>query len=887
VKFERIRLRNFKPYEDVDLELDAGVSVIHGPNGAGKSSLLEACFFALYGAKALDDATLEDVVTKGAEETEIELWFTHGGEQYHVERRLRATDDRARTATCVLETPEGPVEGATDVREYVTGLLRMDADAFVNCAYVRQGEVNKLIHASPADRQDMLDDLLQLGTLEDYRERASEARLGVKDVLQGQRERADALEEQIAEKEDQDLHATLNDLESRRNEVDDEIARFEENREQAEETRSGAVDVLERYERKREELSELETEIEDLRETIAETETERDELKERLRERRERVEELREQRSELLSGTDLESPDAVEDGLADLREEDDRRRDEIEELKLDLQEASDDAERLRERADELEAEAEENRTEAEELTDAVEEDEKKLADRREKISELDEEIESHRAAFEDAPVALGDAEDHLATLRAELEDMNEDRTGTAADLENVRDRIEEAEDLLAAGKCPECGQPVEDSPHVDRLDEDRERAEELAATLEDLDAERTTLEDRIDRAESLVETERAVDRLDEKRSNVEDLIEERESSLEDRRERVERLREEAEELATEAEEKRESAAEDEDAADELREQIAERNERRGELGDRIEDLESIADLTDDLETLEDEIDSLRDRRENPAELNDERRDRLQEKRDRRDQLREEFDEEKIQEAREDKQRAEDYLEKVEPKLEELETEREDLGQRIGAVTNELEELENLRDRLETVERRRETLESLYDEAEQLEAMYGDLRAELRQRNVETLERMLNETFDVVYENDSYARIELDGSYELTVYQKDGEPLDPGQLSGGERALFNLSLRTAIYRLLAEGIEGTAPLPPLILDEPTVFLDSGHVSRLVDLVDSMRDLGVEQIVVVTHDEELIGAADAVVTVEKNPTTNRSSARRSDVQPALVE
>ncbi len=28
-------------------------------------------------------------------------------------------------------------------------------------------------------------------------------------------------------------------------------------------------------------------------------------------------------------------------------------------------------------------------------------------------------------------------------------------------------------------------------------------------------------------------------------------------------------------------------------------------------------------------------------------------------------------------------------------------------------------------------------------------MYGTLRAELRQRNVETLERMLNQTFDLV------------------------------------------------------------------------------------------------------------------------------------------
>jgi len=168
----------------------------------------------------------------------------------------------------------------------------------------------------------------------------------------------------------------------------------------------------------------------------------------------------------------------------------------------------------------------------------------------------------------------------------------------------------------------------------------------------------------------------------------------------------------------------------------------------------------------------------------------------------------------------------------------------------------------------------------------LEAMYGDLRTELRRRNVESLERMLNETFDLVYGNDAYSHIELDGQYELTVYQKDDQPLEPDQLSGGERALFNLSLRCAIYRLLAEGIEGAAPTPPLILDEPTVFLDSGHVSRLVDLVEEMRGFGVRQILIVSHDDELVGAADELLTVEKNPTTNQSTVSHTDAADLAV-
>jgi exonuclease SbcC len=76
------------------------------------------------------------------------------------------------------------------------------------------------------------------------------------------------------------------------------------------------------------------------------------------------------------------------------------------------------------------------------------------------------------------------------------------------------------------------------------------------------------------------------------------------------------------------------------------------------------------------------------------------------------------------------------------------------------------------------------------------------------------------------------------------------------------------------------------MPPLILDEPTVFLDSGHVTQLLDLVEYMRDeVGVEQILVVSHDEELVGAADDLVRVEKDATTNRS--RVEQVEATVAE
>ncbi|WP_254523454.1 DNA double-strand break repair ATPase Rad50 [Natrinema caseinilyticum] len=889
MRVDRVRLLKFKCYGDADLSLEHGVTVVHGVNGSGKSTLLEAVFFALYGSKALADRTLDDVITTGEEEAEVELWFTHDGAEYRVERRLKLRGDRATTTKCVLETPTGTIEGARDVRREVTHLLRMDAEAFVNCAYVRQGEVNKLIHASPSDRQDMIDDLLQLGALEEYRERGSEARLGVKTVLDGQREVLVDVRKQVEQKEKKDLHERLNGLESRRSDLADEIEHYETQREQAQKTLETAQTVLDRHEETREEIVSLAEEIDDIRSKIGETERKREEATDDIREIRERRDELATERVDLLEDVDLETADpdreTVRRRIDDLEARDEDLRDDLEDVRVTITEGTNEIERLREEADDLESQVTEAREEADSLDDRIEADEETIAEREDRLDDLETQIETARATFDDSPIDFGEAESTLEALEAEREKLVSETNDVTADIRAAKTAIEEGERLLEEGKCPECGQPVQDSPHVDVIDDRREELADLEERRDDLEADRDDLADRIERAEKLRDAERRVDRLEENRNNIEQLLAEKRESLADRRDQRAQLREDAAEYEAEAEAKRSEADDREEDVAEARAALGEINTERGELKDALASLRRVSEIADERATLESEIETLRERRQDWETMNDERREQLSAKRDRKRDLESEFDEDRVETARADKTNAENYIEQVDEKLDDLAEKRTEVQNAIGAVERELEELEERRERLEAVEERCDRLEALYDEAETLQTTYGELRAELRQRNVETLERLLNETFELVYQNDSYASIDLDGDYRLTVYQKDGEALEPEQLSGGERALFNLSLRCAIYRLLAEGVEGTAPMPPLILDEPTVFLDAGHVTQLVSLVESMRDLGVEQIVVVSHDEELVGAADSLVRVEKDATSNRSRLERG--QPPEVE
>ncbi|AKB79618.1 DNA double-strand break repair Rad50 ATPase [Methanosarcina horonobensis HB-1 = JCM 15518] len=251
-----------------------------------------------------------------------------------------------------------------------------------------------------------------------------------------------------------------------------------------------------------------------------------------------------------------------------------------------------------------------------------------------------------------------------------------------------------------------------------------------------------------------------------------------------------------------------------------------------------------------------------------------------ERSDRIRQLQEKLEGNRLAELQQKRVQFEEAHANITEKTREVTAEKDTFLKEIGMIENSLKRLRELKEELRALENKRLYLEAVYNNADELENTYLRVRADMRARNIGALSILLNEMFGFMYTNNAYSHIELDPEYNLTVYRKDGTPLEPKLLSGGERAIFNLVLRCAIYRLLALGFGGDKPdgLPPMILDEPTVFLDRGHVRQLLKLIDMMRSIGVGQIIVVSHDESLIDSADHVFQVEKDPITNMSSITR---------
>jgi exonuclease SbcC len=165
----------FPNQEHVDFtHLDAhGLYLIGGPTGSGKTSLLDAICFALYGRVPgargeLTNDHLRSDHAPASVATRVVFEFDAGGSRWRVARspeqdrpKQRGTGTTRRPATAELERWENggwePVlakPGA--VTERITRLVGLTAEQFRTVVLLPQGRFQEALHASTADRQDLL-----------------------------------------------------------------------------------------------------------------------------------------------------------------------------------------------------------------------------------------------------------------------------------------------------------------------------------------------------------------------------------------------------------------------------------------------------------------------------------------------------------------------------------------------------------------------------------------------------------------------------------------------------------------------------------------------------------------------------------------------------------
>ena len=249
----RIELKNFLAYRSPDPLRFEGIHLacLTGANGAGKSSLLDAMTWALWGrARAKRD---DDMIYLSQSDMHVQLDFEQEGIIYRVIRK-RSRRQRGVSALDFFSQVEGEwvtqsEPAIRDTQSKINRLLRLDYETFVHSAFLQQGKADAFTTKAPAQRKQILSDILGLAQWEQYED-------ATKDTLKN-------------------ITAELNVIEVRINEIETELEkmpRLQAVLVEAEASQKEAQEALVAAEQKLEEVAHAPAEMRNAQERMADCE---------------------------------------------------------------------------------------------------------------------------------------------------------------------------------------------------------------------------------------------------------------------------------------------------------------------------------------------------------------------------------------------------------------------------------------------------------------------------------------------------------------------------------------------------------------------------------------------------------------------------------------
>ena len=183
-KLSTLRCMGFKRLDIPEpIEFPQGRLLIQGRNESGKSTVMEAIHYALYGMPLRPNkkASNEDLIKYGHSSAVVELGFKVDDDAYTVKRTLRLK--RGNRHELVIERSDGEKEritGARNVNQTIKRELHgIDSDALLNSCLVEQKELGKLESASRQDRIRAVTSLLNLEAFVDAQQELNRSQPGL------------------------------------------------------------------------------------------------------------------------------------------------------------------------------------------------------------------------------------------------------------------------------------------------------------------------------------------------------------------------------------------------------------------------------------------------------------------------------------------------------------------------------------------------------------------------------------------------------------------------------------------------------------------------------------------------------------------------------------
>lgn len=891
---KRVNLENFISHKSSELDFDYGINVITGPNGAGKTSILDAVSFGLFNVHSRGKN--ENLVRRGAEKSKVIVEFNEGGIDYAVEWDIDRRRKQAKGVLFKLHNDEKSIiarGGGRVITSEVEKITGLDETLFMQSIYVQQGEIERLVTTTPADRKQIISKLLGIEHLEkayqNMREVVNEYQ-NIASTLSGELKRKPEVESRI-----QNLSSELESLNS--------VLKAEKNRltdiESELQTLNAELKELDQrkeiFSRLNSQKDVLETKISSLDENLKRKEAELTEAEKAFA----KVESLK---------TVLTKLPLIENYLNLLRKMDEKEKEmnlerqkleRVEGLKETLSKNEESYKNYLKKSALLKQKRGERKNyegAKEELTRVEKQLQTDSKKRDKKLKDISQKLEEYSQTFGEK-VTQENVESILANKKSELERLKSELEGKAdkikQEIGTVKGQIKDIEFKLSkiseADVCPICGRELTPE-HKATLQQEfdnirsqsREKINELEGELKNVNAEKKKCEKSLEEL-SLIDPRKIKDIAGE--------IEELEVSILQEQSEIEELKRKAEALKKIDGE----IANLEREIDEIEDAYQDYEAARREIikWPSKEDIEANLDrikkeinaVSKEIEELivklgyrpddpEQELTDLRskkvefDRNEPLAKKKDsllgEVQGLKQELFDKKSDLEKvlaeikqlAYDEnlhKKKQEAFENK--GQEKI-KVAAEVVRLETEIKNKNEEKEKCEIELKQLLEKEKEKAMVEEFIKILESIRS------AFHKDgLQRLIRARSRPILEKMTRDFFERF--NLEFSDVQIDDDYDISVIGPAGvQTID--QISGGERVALAIALRLAIARLLSGKVE------TIIMDEPTTHLDEERRKELVNILNSFfREGGriIPQMIVITHHHEIEDVADILYTISK--------------------
>jgi exonuclease SbcC len=843
----QLRVRNFMCYRDNVPPLDLSgihLACLTGANGHGKSALLDAITWGLWGrSRAKRD---DDLIHLGESEMEVEFTFDLGGTVYRVLRKRDSSKQGRTLLDLQVQPPNGHGEfrsiaeaGVRATQEAIIRLLRMDYETFTNSAFLLQGKADAFTTRTPAERKQVLGEILGLSLYDEYEQRAKDK------AKEKDREMAelDGLLRDI----DREL-ACQPDYEADLAQAEAAVARLSAAVKEAE-------TALRDLRHEQQALEHQQARLRDLDRRLAQAEQELQEVEAQIAEQGQRL---------ALYEATLAQREGVEEGYAAL-------------LGARQAEAAWN-ERLA-----CYAQLQDRQREMERAVDAARR-ELDLAVGR--LSERSHELERRAAALPVHERDLAEVRDRLAdlakrqaernTAQAHLQSLAEESAGLKVRNEQLKVEIDVLEDKRSLLKgesgeaqCPLCGQALSDEHRDQLLDQIEAEGKALA------DTHRTNSARQREIAAESKQLEAEVQRLDRELAG-QPHQQRREAQLE------------------------QILAEGQQAAGELEQVRAELAalEQRLQGGDYAPaEQADLAHLATELEALgydpeghrqaRAEVSSLAEfettyqRLQTALERVDDERAALRDLQTRQARWQKALADDRTQRAMlaADADRLPDVMAQVQAKAQELEERQNDSSKARQVLGAAQQRLDHCRYLVEERKRREADRQRLAEE----KAIFDDLRLAFGKKGIQAmiievaipeieyeanrlLARMTDGRMHVRFETQRET-LKGDTVETLDINIADELGTRPYELfSGGEAFRVNLAIRIGLSKLLAH--RAGAQLQMLIIDEGFGTQDAEGRERLVEAITSIQD-DFARILVITHIEELKDAFPVRIEVTKTP------------------